>query len=203
MTILDGVVIFIVLLSGVLAFARGMVREVLSLAAWVLAAVAVLYGLPMARPYTRQWISHPLISDIATGAVIFIVVLVVATLIGGAIAAVIKKSPLSPVDRILGFGFGVVRGAILVCLAYLLLGWAFRADEQPKWIAEAKTKSLLETGSNFLAGLVPEKFLEMGAETIKKTGQEIRKEIDKAKTPADPNKPATPATPTPPADEKK
>ncbi|MGE0736485.1 MAG: CvpA family protein [Alphaproteobacteria bacterium] len=210
MTILDGVVLAVVLLSGILAFARGMVREVFSLAAWILAGIAVLYGLPPARPYAREYISHPLISDIATGAVIFIVVLVVATLIGSAIAGAVKKSTLSPVDRALGFCFGVVRGAILVSLAYLLLGWAFRADEQPKWIADAKTKPLLETGSKLLADLAPAGFLEMGAQTIKdakdklSTGQELNKNLEKLKTPADPkspdksqdktlDKPATPA----------
>ena len=77
-TIADLAIVGILLVSAVLAFARGFVHEVLSMAAWIGAAFAVVFGLPYARPIARQFISLPLLADVAAGGVIFIVALLIA-----------------------------------------------------------------------------------------------------------------------------
>jgi len=120
----------------------------------------------MALPYARQWISHPLIADVTAGAVVFIVVLVIAAFIGSAISASAKMSRLSFVNHVRGFGLGVLRGAILVCLAYLPLSWTFPGGELPEWAGDAQTRPFLKAGSKFLAELAPTAFVEMGAQTI-------------------------------------
>lgn len=153
-TYADGAVAIVLLLSGVLAFARGFVHEVLSVAAWVGAVLAVVFGLPLLRPTARSLIGEPMIADIAAGAVLFIVAMIVLSLITRAIAHRVRGSQLNAVDRSLGFAFGLARGALIVCLAYLAIAWLVPPAEQPVWLRQARSLPLIETGANWLRGLV-------------------------------------------------
>lgn len=152
---LDAIVIVVLLVSGVFAFMRGFVHELLALGGWVGAGFAALYGLPFLRPLTRGWISVSWAADILAGALLFIGALVVFSLVTHAISRRVQDSQLGFLDRTLGFGFGLLRGGLILCLAWLVLGWLMTVDEQPSWIREAKTRSLLEQGSAILVSLAP------------------------------------------------
>jgi membrane protein required for colicin V production len=153
-TLADLVVIGILLISAVLAFARGFVHEVLSMGAWVGAAFAVVFGLPYARPFAREVISLPLLADVAAGGVIFIVILLVLSLLTRALARQVQDSALNALDRSLGFLFGLLRGAVLVCLAYLPIAWLMGPGEQPAWLRDARTRPLVEQGAAMIQSLV-------------------------------------------------
>jgi membrane protein required for colicin V production len=155
LTVAD-IAIFVVLgLSGLLAFFRGFIQEVLSVAAWVGAVAAVVFGLPIARPVARSLITEPLIADIVAGAVLFVLALIVLSLITGQIAQGVRSSSLNALDRSLGFAFGLVRGAFIVCLSYIAIVWLVPPPEQPAWIRDAKTLPLVEEGARWLRSLVP------------------------------------------------
>jgi membrane protein required for colicin V production len=151
-TIADLAIVGVLLISAVLAFARGFVHEVLSMAAWLGAAVAVVFVLPFARPIARQLISLPLLADIAAGGVIFIVALLVLSLLTRAVSRRVQDSALNAVDRSLGFLFGLLRGAALVCLAYIPLAW-WEPSEQPDWIRDARARPLVEQGAAMIQSL--------------------------------------------------
>jgi membrane protein required for colicin V production len=154
-TLTDGLVIGIILLSGVFAFFRGFVKESLAIGAWVGAAFAALYGFKHLRPITRQFIAIDMIADVTTGAVLFIAALIVLSLISGAISRRVQDSRLSAVDRSLGFIFGVARGAVIVCLALLVVNWAVPREQRPDWISHAKTLPAIEQGAQWLLNLLP------------------------------------------------
>lgn len=149
-TVGDLAVIVILLVSAVLAFARGFVHEVLSMVAWIGAAFAVIFGLPYARPLARDIISMPLLADVAAGGVIFIIALLVLSLLTRAISRRVQDSALNAVDRSLGFVFGLLRGALLVCLAYIPLAWLMSPGEQPAWLRDARTRPLIEQGADMI-----------------------------------------------------
>jgi membrane protein required for colicin V production len=153
-TIADLVVIGVLLLSGILAFARGFVHEVLSLGAWIGAALAAILGLPYVRPLAREFISLPLLADVAGGGVLFLVALLVLSLLTRAISRRVQDSALNAVDRSLGFLFGLARGALLVCLAYIPLNWLMTPGEQPAWLVEARSRPLIARGADMLQSLV-------------------------------------------------
>lgn len=192
MTALDIIVLVIVILSALIAFFRGMVRETLSLAGWITAGLAVIYGLPYARPYAKQVISNELIADIAAGALIFIIVLIIFTLLSARIAERVRDSSLGLLDRSLGLLYGIFRGFVLVSLGFLLLKWAFTENNQPDWIANARTKPVLEVGADLLEKVAPEGFIDTGkkataaakkkAEDAKKTKETIDR-LNKATKP--------------------
>lgn len=151
----DVTVAVLIVLSGIFAMARGFVREVLSLASWVGAALVTLWGFGLARPYTRAFIGNALLADIITGVAIFIVSLIVFSMIGGGIAALVRGTGLNALDRSLGFVFGLVRGALLVAVMWLGVAWAIPPGEQPEWLRDARTRPLVERLAEYLRGFAP------------------------------------------------
>lgn len=135
----DIAVLVVVLLSALLAMLRGFTHQALSIAAWIVSISAVMLGLPVLRPYFRAMISNTLAADGAAAAVLFIGTMIVASLIVRAVSSGVKGSVLSPVDRALGFVFGLVRGGLLVVLAYIVMAWMLDLSAPPSWMKGAKT----------------------------------------------------------------
>ena len=152
-TVTDLAIVGVLLISAVLAFARGFVHEVLSTAAWLGAALAVIFGLPYARPIARQFISLPLLADIAAAGVIFIVTLLILSLLTRVVSREVQGSALNAVDRSLGFLFGLLRGAVLVCLAYIPIALLWPEQEQPAWVRDARARPLVEQGAAMIQSL--------------------------------------------------
>lgn len=188
MTALDIAVIVILALSALLAFLRGMVRETFSLLGWIAGAVAVFFLLPVVRPYVQQVITSEILGDVLAGIVIFIVVLVIVALLSAKLAERVRQSSLGSLDRSLGFLYGLFRGAVLACLGYLLLTWAYSLENQPPWIADAKSKPLLEVGAKVIRDLTPENFMDKGADAARKAkkaiedGKRVKDSVDKTQS---------------------
>jgi membrane protein required for colicin V production len=154
---LDIGVIAVVLLSAIFAFARGLVREALSIVAWVGAAAIAIYGFTWAYNLIDAHAHNPLLSQIAAGAGLFIGSLVVLTILTGFAARMVHAVGLTPIDRTLGLVFGLARGVFFVCFAYLLLDlYGPQAKDQPEWIRDAKSKPYLHQGADFLQSFLPE-----------------------------------------------
>src|ERR1700722_14888735 len=71
-------------------------------------------------------------------AVIFVVVLIVLSLVSALIGGLVRDSPLSGLDRSLGLVFGAVRGALIICLAYIALSVGVAATEWPAPVVKAR-----------------------------------------------------------------
>lgn len=170
MNALDVVVVAVILLSGLLAFARGFVKEALSVAAWVGAAFAALYAQPYVTPIAERFLPKGAVAEAAAALAVFLLALIGLSLLTSALSRRVKESALSAVDRTLGLIFGFVRGIVLVCLAYIALAWVLPPDNQrPAWIADAKTLPLLANGAERLRGLVPAAYREKAAARMNET----------------------------------
>lgn len=154
--VVDIGVLLILLVSAVLAYARGFVHEVLSVGGWVGAIFATFYGFPYAKPFARKYISLDLAADLAAGTVIFIVTLVFLSLLTRAVAKQVQNSALNVLDRSLGFLFGLARGAVLVCVAYIGLELIMPVEDQPAIVRDARTMQLIKPGAALLEQLVPD-----------------------------------------------
>ena len=154
--VVDIGVLLILLVSAVLAYARGFVHEVLSVGGWVGAIFATFYGFPYAKPFARKYIALDLAADLVAGTVIFIVTLVFLSLITRAIAKQVQASALNVLDRSLGFLFGLARGAVLVCVAYIGLELMVPEEDHPAVIRDARTMQLIKPGAALLKSLVPD-----------------------------------------------
>jgi membrane protein required for colicin V production len=153
----DAAIVLVILISGLLAFFRGLVHEVLAVISWIGAALATIYGFPYARPYASELISVPLIADMVAGVGIFLVALIVLSVLTNFIAHRIRQSALGPLDRSLGLVFGFLRGTALIAVAWLAFTMLLPREDHPKWITEAKVRPLVERGATLLVSLLPER----------------------------------------------
>jgi membrane protein required for colicin V production len=161
---LDLGVIGIVALSAIFAFARGFVREALSIVAWVGAGAITLYGFNWVYAQVEPRVHDRLLSQVIAGFGLFVVSLVVLTILTGFLSRMVRVSGLSPIDRTLGFIFGAARGAFLVCLAYLLLAVSVQPNDWPAWIRDAKSEPYLHQGADVLKSFLPESLKIKSAE---------------------------------------
>ncbi len=152
----DLAVFGIILISALFAFLRGLIRELFSVAAWVGAAFAAIYGLPYIQPVLLAIVRQELIATALGATVIFVVTLVFGSILGHVIVGRVKDSMLSALDRSLGFVFGVARGGVLVCLAFLVLTFVVPPDDHPRLLRQARTIGLIENGADVLRRLLPE-----------------------------------------------
>jgi membrane protein required for colicin V production len=126
-TLIDAVVAVVIVLSAILAYSRGLVREILAIAGWVGAAVLAFVFAGQAEPLIRE---APVVGDflrgscelsrIAAFAVVFAVGLIIMALFVPLFAAMVQRSAIGGIDMALGFLFGVLRGVLLVAVALLV-----------------------------------------------------------------------------------
>ena len=155
-TILDGILLAVMLVSALLAMIRGFTREVFSIAAWVIAALATYMFWEDVLPYVQGYIDDRNVALGVTVIGIFFITLLVVSLITMRISDFILDSKVGPLDRTLGFIFGAARGLILVVIAVLFLNFFIAPERQPIWIAEAKSKPWLDNIGNDLMNALPE-----------------------------------------------
>lgn len=193
---LDIGVVAVVALSAVFAFARGFVREALSLVAWVSAGAITLYGFNGAYAFIDPMVKNPLLSQLIAGFGLFIGSLIVLTIVTGLIARSVRSSALSPIDRTLGFAFGLLRGALLLSLAYLLLDRSLPPNDRPAWIRDAKSTPYLQQGADMLNTTLPDSWKSKSASTIDETIRTVSPAIEAEKARRALSNP-TPPTPVP------
>ena len=126
-TIIDGIVAAVIILSAILAYARGFVRESLAILGWIGAAVLAFIFAPTVRPMVAQIPGlNKFLADscelgtIAGFATVFALALVLFSIITPLFSSVVQRSALGGVDQGMGFLFGVARGILLVAVAFIV-----------------------------------------------------------------------------------
>jgi membrane protein required for colicin V production len=174
----DLIVIIVLVVSGIFAFVRGFVHEVLAVASWVGAAFVTLYAYPLVQPWVLGIITVEFIASLLTGVGLFLVALVLFSVLTRILSNRIQQSSLGALDRSLGLLFGFARGAVIVILAWLALGYMVAEEDRPAWIEEARTRQPVERGAEMLLKLVPARLLERGdqaAENARRQAEEARR----------------------------
>ncbi|HVE03353.1 MAG TPA: CvpA family protein [Rhizomicrobium sp.] len=154
-SIVDLVAAFVVLASTVYATWKGFISETLSIVAWAVAAFASLYLGPWAGDRLYALISPPWLASLAGYAIVFLVVLIPLSLASSRLAQSVQHSPVGFIDRVLGMAFGVVRGVVVLGLAYLVFTAFVPIRSQPKWLTTARALPLIQSSSEVLLSLVP------------------------------------------------
>lgn len=161
MTLFDAIVLVFVGFAAIGGFMRGLVQEVLSLAAWVLAAFAVYYlHTPLTSILRDLYDAEP-----ATPLLAFVLLLLIPyaamRLIASNAGKASRNSILGPIDRVLGFGFGALKGALIVVFAFSILAlgfdtaWGFKG--RPDWMTQARTYPATDAFSRLLVKSIAER----------------------------------------------
>lgn len=137
-TIIDAVVAAVIILSAVLAYSRGLMREAMAIVGWIAAAVLAFIFAPQAEPLVRQ---IPVLGDflgdsceisiIASFAAVFALALVVVSIFTPLFSTLVQRSALGGLDQGLGFLFGVLRGLVLVAVAFFVYDTVMATEEVP------------------------------------------------------------------------
>ncbi len=150
LTIIDGVAAAIILISGFLAYARGLVRETLSIVGWGGAAVIAFIFAPQGKdlvyeiPFINGLVGDSCeIALIISFTLIFIVALVVISLFTPLLAGMVSKSALGVIDRGLGFIFGLARGVLLIVVGLFVYDQFIATGEGIAIVEESQTRVLL------------------------------------------------------------
>jgi membrane protein required for colicin V production len=162
MTALDIIVLFLLGAGAIFGFMRGFVQEALALIAWLLIIMAIR-------------VLHGPITDMLTGAVgsaggaavlaflsITVVTFALGKWIAKSVGAKSRESVLGPIDRVLGFGFGALKGLIGSTLIFLLLVMGYETIygggvERPDWMTQSRTYPLLNASGEAMSSFISER----------------------------------------------
>lgn len=157
LTLLDIILIAVMVISGLLAMVRGLVREIFAIASWVIAAGVTLYAYPLLLPYAKQHITNDTFAMAATVGGVFLLTLLIVSIITVRISDLVLDSRIGALDRTLGFLFGLARGFLIMVVAYLFFNWLVQNEQgQPEWIRDARSKVVLQSAGDWLISVLPE-----------------------------------------------
>lgn len=162
MTAFDIIVLFLLGGASILGFARGFVQEALALISWllVIVAVRVLHG-----PVTGQ-LAEPIGTEAGAAVLAFLSIAIVTYALGRWIAKSAgrrsRKSVLGAFDRVLGFGFGAIKGLIAASLLFLLIVMGYETifggdSQRPEWLTTSRTYPLVNASGEAISALVAQR----------------------------------------------
>ena len=137
----DYLVIGIIILSGFIAFFRGLIQESLSLLLWIIAFAASMFLDVYLDPYFLNYIQSPEIRRILITVLVFVGIIFLGGFLIKAIRSLVHWSGMGGLDRLLGVLFGLLRGMVLIVLIYLVIPNQFK---QSSFIFESKSYQYLE-----------------------------------------------------------
>lgn len=119
---LDYAIIAIALVSVAIGAWRGAIREIINIAAWVVAFILAHAFSADLAPYFADWIAEPVYRTALSWLVIFVAVLIFASLLASLLSELVRKLGLSGLDRVLGAIIGVLRGGLVIVVLALAAG---------------------------------------------------------------------------------
>lgn len=155
-TVLDIILLVVMLISAMLAMIRGFMREILSIAAWITAAIATLYLYSRLLPMAKSYFNNDIVAAGAVIGGVFLGTLLIVSIVTVRISDMILDSRIGALDRTLGFLFGLGRGLIIVVVAFLFFDWLVPQKSQPEWVRGAKSKVVLQGTGDWLKSLLPD-----------------------------------------------
>jgi membrane protein required for colicin V production len=153
---LDIFLIVVMLISGMLAMVRGLIREVLSILGWGAAAGAAVYAYAKLLPSAKLYFNNDYVAIGVTVAGSFLLTLIIVSVITVKISDKILDSRIGALDRTLGFLFGLARGLIIVVVAFAFFDWLVPVKTQPTWVTSAHSIEALKSMRDSIISMSPD-----------------------------------------------
>jgi membrane protein required for colicin V production len=168
--IVDLIVAAVVVISAIISFLRGFIREILTIAGIIGGLAAAYFFGPMLAPVFQGWfgvdnaeevgklfdlVPMDILANICAYAAIFILFVILISIISHLTAGAIKAMGLGPIDRTLGVVFGIARAVVLLGLLYLPFHLLMPSSTKNDVFAQSRTHVFIEKTAVFLAGFLP------------------------------------------------
>ena len=161
-TLVDGVVAAVIVISAILAFSRGLVRELMAIVGWVAAAILAFTFAGATEPLVKE---IPYLGDIlgescelavlAAFAIVFALALIVVSFFTPLLSGAVQSSVLGPIDQGLGFLFGVLRGLVLVAVAFVVYDRVTVGQGMPV-VEESRSANIFQRGKTQIEAQIPD-----------------------------------------------
>ncbi len=179
MTGFDIALLLLIGLGAITGFLRGFVQEVLALGAWFLALYCIHALHTPISSFLEPYVGTPSGAAVLGFALLLVVPLAGIRLVSRWMGAASRNSVLGPLDRVLGFGFGAVKGTIIAILAFSILVLAYDTvwgvGGRPNWITQARSYPFINAASESLVTMIAERRQEAADAEAKALGQKHRK----------------------------
>jgi membrane protein required for colicin V production len=161
MTGFDFIVLFIVAIAAVGGFLRGFVQEMFSIGAWILAAFAIRYLHTPLTTALAGYMGYGISTAILAFALLLLIPYAAMKVIANNLGEASRSSPLGPIDRVLGFGFGGLKGMLVTVIGFslLVLGYdtVWGIGGRPNWITMARSYDLVDSASRSMVEIIAER----------------------------------------------
>lgn len=188
---LDFLVLCMILFSILIGCMRGFVSEVLGLGSWAGAAYLAIEYHSVPESFWSQWISDKMMLSILNYATVGLVSLIVFLTLSQLISYAIKGSIMGPVDRSVGFAFGIVRGCGLLLLFYVVSLFFITPKEHPNLFQTSKSRPILDRGALWAQHFIPSSLREKGRflESLKEINPQNKQDFSSSQSSSQPSEP--------------
>jgi membrane protein required for colicin V production len=166
---LDAALLALGLISALLAMYRGLTRELLSIVSWIVAAALAFIAFGRGRDTIGPEIAKQigfggpnggLVGGGIVAAVAFLVVLIIVHLVTTRISDAILDSSVGMIDRMAGFVFGFIRGALIIVIVFMLYEAGYpKPEQQFAWVQKSKSLPYIQGPGNWIKGMLTQHVL--------------------------------------------
>jgi membrane protein required for colicin V production len=153
MPVIDIIIAVALLVSIIIGFVRGFVKEAISIATLVIAIWASLYFGPAVGEFSDSWLSSAEMQTWFGRILVFAIILSVGGLLGWGISKLIRLSVLSGADRLMGSGFGAIRGILLAAL--FVIGGQYSGFDNDDWWLQSRLLPHFEVVADWIKVMAP------------------------------------------------
>ena len=154
----DSAVLLVVVISALVAFARGFVAEALGIGAWIGAYFVASNTGYLLRPYMRSWLGNADVADPASYAAVFLVGLIILSIFTGMIGGAVRASMLGGLDRTLGMLFGIARGVMIVAAIYIGGTMMMPTERWPEAVGQARSLGFVYSVAKWMSQFLPPEY---------------------------------------------
>jgi membrane protein required for colicin V production len=154
-TFIDCLIVLVVVVSAGYAGWRGFIWETLTIFSWAAASIACLYFGPYIIPLTRSLVGEGWLASLLGYVAVFLAIFIPFAFISHRFSETVKHSPIGPLDRAAGVAFGVVRGLVILGLAYMAFTYFVPIRNHPGWLTEARLLPVVQTTADVMLSAVP------------------------------------------------
>lgn len=153
LNMVDYVILGMIALSIITGLFRGFVKEIIALSVWIL---AIWFGITYAdqlAPWIRPYVSDKTAVFAGGFVVILLATLIVGGIISGMFGFLLRRSGLSGTDRLLGMGFGFIRGVFMISLIILVINMTSFAKD--RLVIQSSLYPCFKPVVNWMNGFMP------------------------------------------------
>ena len=179
---LDIILFLGILISLVIGYSRGFIKEALSIINWLLAAWIAFKYYSYLKTITLSFIETNIIADAISFGILFLFSIIILTILSNLISKNIKNSLLAPLDRIMGMIFGIIRAILLIIVLFIAGNQTVWINNTlPKWIYNAFSYPIIISVTNYLKNILPNDFFTIDIKAINIEELNLNRLIDKNK----------------------